>query len=106
MGGHGSIIAVLESSNAKMWHFSTTENSNFDFEPQPVHRADMSTEDFLQLPHLEAYPVHVSLFKDVKNAVYLRQQLLDANAEFEYAFLDATTVQPLPSTSYILRRCI
>lgn len=47
----------------------------------------------IQLSHLEGYPVHVGLFENVQNAAFLRQQLLDGNAEFEYAFLDATTVR-------------
>ena len=46
----------------------------------------------LHLPHLTNHGVHVGLFKDVENAAYLRQQLLEGNADFEYAFLDATTV--------------
>ncbi|KAH7406452.1 kinase binding protein CGI-121-domain-containing protein [Phaeosphaeria sp. MPI-PUGE-AT-0046c] len=41
------------------------------------------------LPHYEAYPVHIALFKDVNNAAYLRSQLLEANPAFDYAFLDA-----------------
>lgn len=44
------------------------------------------------LPHYEAYPVQVALFKDVKNAEFLRSQLLAANPEFDYAFLDAAMV--------------
>lgn len=44
------------------------------------------------LPHYETYPVHVALFKDVTNAAFLRSQLLEANPEFDYAFLDATMV--------------
>jgi hypothetical protein len=44
------------------------------------------------LPHYEEYPVHVALFKDVTNAAFLRSQLLEANPEFDYAFLDASMV--------------
>jgi hypothetical protein len=44
------------------------------------------------LPHYEAYPVQVALFKDVRNADFLRSQLLAANPEFDYAFLDAAMV--------------
>lgn len=44
------------------------------------------------LSHLSQTPVHVALFRDVKNAAFLRQQLLQGNAAFEYAFLDATAV--------------
>jgi hypothetical protein len=45
------------------------------------------------LPHYETFPVHVALFKDVKNASYLKSQLLQANPEFDYAFLDADMVR-------------
>jgi EKC/KEOPS complex subunit CGI121/TPRKB len=44
------------------------------------------------LPHYEAFPIHVALFRDVKNASHLRSQLLGANAEYDYAFLDAEMV--------------
>ncbi|KAF3050565.1 hypothetical protein E8E11_005127 [Didymella keratinophila] len=44
------------------------------------------------LPHYEAYPVQVALFKDVRNAGFLRSQLLAANPEFDYAFLDAAMI--------------
>nr|Q0UEM3.2 RecName: Full=EKC/KEOPS complex subunit CGI121 [Parastagonospora nodorum SN15] len=47
------------------------------------------------LPHYEAYPVHVALFKDVKNPSYLKSQLLEANPAFDYAFLDAAMVARL-----------
>ncbi|OJZ83305.1 hypothetical protein ASPFODRAFT_49978 [Aspergillus luchuensis CBS 106.47] len=47
----------------------------------------------IQLSHLPpSMPVHVALYRDVQNAPYLRQQLMSANAEFEYAFIDASTV--------------
>ena len=44
------------------------------------------------LPHYDTYPVQVALFKDVKNAEFLRSQLLAANPDFDYAFLDAAMV--------------
>lgn len=47
------------------------------------------------LPHYEDYPVQVALFKGVNNAAFLRSQLLEANPEFDYAFLDATMVTTL-----------
>lgn len=52
----------------------------------------MSSSFALQLPHLPNHDVYVLLFKDVTNAAFLRQQLLAGNADFEYAFLDATKV--------------
>lgn len=52
----------------------------------------MASASIIRLPHLPYTSVHVSLFKDVKNAAFLRKQLMEGNAEFEYAFLDATMV--------------
>ncbi|KAF2265506.1 protein CGI121 [Lojkania enalia] len=46
----------------------------------------------INLPHYTAYPVHICMFKDVKNAAFLRKQLLEANPEFDYAFLDPTMI--------------
>lgn len=48
----------------------------------------------LQLDHLPAsYILHVALFHSVNNAAFLQQQLLDGNAEFEYALIDASVVR-------------
>jgi hypothetical protein len=44
------------------------------------------------LPHYPDYPIYVALFKNVTNAEFLRGQLLAANQEFDYAFLDAAMV--------------
>ncbi|KAK4552928.1 hypothetical protein LTR86_010060 [Recurvomyces mirabilis] len=46
----------------------------------------------ITLPHLPQYPLQVVLFSEVKNADFLRQQLLDGNKDFEYAFLDAAVI--------------
>ncbi|EAW11434.1 EKC/KEOPS complex subunit CGI121/TPRKB [Aspergillus clavatus NRRL 1] len=47
----------------------------------------------IQLPHLPSnLPVHIGLYRDVNNAPFLRQQLLSGNADFEYAFIDASMV--------------
>ena len=51
------------------------------------------------LPHLPQYPLYICLFKNVTNASFLRQQLLDGNTDFEYAFLDASV---LLSTTQVL----
>jgi hypothetical protein len=58
------------------------------------------------LPHYEAYPVQVALFKHVRNADFLRSQLLAANPEFDYAFLDAAMVSavstvPIPTPALV-----
>ncbi|KAI9861416.1 MAG: hypothetical protein M1813_005313 [Trichoglossum hirsutum] len=37
-------------------------------------------------------PIHISLFRDVENSAFLKQQLLDGNEEFEYAFIDASVI--------------
>lgn len=52
----------------------------------------MASVRTFSLPHYEAYPVHVALFKDVKNASFLRRQLLEANPDYDYAFLDASMI--------------
>lgn len=52
----------------------------------------MSTLETVALPHLPQYPLCVGLYTNVKNASFLRQQLLAGNADFEYAFLDASVV--------------
>lgn len=57
--------------------------------------------EVIQLPHLP-YLLHVSLFKNVQNAKFLRQQLLEGNTDFEYAFLDASC---LLSRSHVLTGC-
>ncbi|KAF2875891.1 kinase binding protein CGI-121-domain-containing protein [Massariosphaeria phaeospora] len=52
----------------------------------------MASVRTFHLPHYPAYPVQVALFKDVANAAFLRSQLLEANPDFDYAFLDATMI--------------
>ncbi|KAI1334592.1 CGI121 protein [Xylariaceae sp. FL0016] len=47
----------------------------------------------IPLCHLPAsHSVHVVVFRDVSNASFLQEQLLGRNPEFEYAFVDASTV--------------
>ncbi|KAL7620807.1 hypothetical protein AAE478_009805 [Parahypoxylon ruwenzoriense] len=38
------------------------------------------------------HTVHVAVYRDVANAAFLHQQLLSRNADFEYAFIDATSI--------------
>lgn len=52
-----------------------------------------STLETINLPHLpSSLPVHVALYRDIENAPFLRQQLISGNADFEYAFIDASMV--------------
>jgi EKC/KEOPS complex subunit CGI121/TPRKB len=47
----------------------------------------------LHLAHLPLdLAVHVALFTHLENASFLRQQLLDGNADYEYALIDARVV--------------
>ncbi|KAI1415035.1 hypothetical protein F5Y13DRAFT_187722 [Hypoxylon sp. FL1857] len=47
----------------------------------------------IPLEHVPStHTVHIGLFKDVTNAEFLQQQLLGRNAEYEYAFIDASSV--------------
>ncbi|KAF2469024.1 CGI-121-domain-containing protein [Lindgomyces ingoldianus] len=52
----------------------------------------MAAVQTFYLPHYPTYPIHVCMFKDVSNAAHLRSQLLEANPEFDFAFLDATMI--------------
>ncbi|KAI9672338.1 MAG: hypothetical protein M1817_003360 [Caeruleum heppii] len=46
-----------------------------------------------QLEHVSpSRPIHVALFRDVQNGAFLRQQLISGNVDFEYAFIDASTI--------------
>ncbi|KAI9764335.1 MAG: hypothetical protein M1835_007598 [Candelina submexicana] len=47
----------------------------------------------IHLSHLPPdRPIYVFLFQDVKNAAFLRSQLLSGNSDFEYAFIDASVI--------------
>lgn len=39
-----------------------------------------------------SYKVYLALFRNVRNSGFLHQQLLARNADFEYAFIDASTI--------------
>lgn len=50
------------------------------------------------IAHLQSCsPVYVALYRGLRNASSLRQQLLSGNQDFEYAFLDASMVGPFAS---------
>ena len=56
----------------------------------------MASLQTLHLAHLPAsLAVHVALYRDLGNAAFLRQQLLDGNADFEYALIDASVVRAI-----------
>lgn len=47
----------------------------------------------VELEHLPAtHTVLLALYRNVTNAAFLQEQLLSRNADFEYAFVDASTV--------------
>ena len=56
----------------------------------------------LVLPHLPEHPLRICLFVNVRNSHFLRQQLLEGNQDFEYAFLD---ISILLSRSQVLAAC-
>ncbi|KAM0486346.1 hypothetical protein ACHAPX_001052 [Trichoderma viride] len=39
-----------------------------------------------------SYQIHLALFRNVRNSGFLHQQLLARNTDFEYAFIDASTI--------------
>jgi hypothetical protein len=60
----------------------------------------------VNLEHIPTtHTVHIALFRDIKNASFLHQQLLAGNTEFEYALIDASVVSHLtsllPSTTLV-----
>ncbi|KAF3764133.1 hypothetical protein M406DRAFT_322492 [Cryphonectria parasitica EP155] len=53
----------------------------------------MALLEAVSLEHVPAsHSVHVALFRNVSNAGFLQSQLLARNPDFEYAFIDATTI--------------
>ncbi|KAI1076208.1 CGI121 protein [Whalleya microplaca] len=47
----------------------------------------------ISLEHLPpTHSIHIGVFRDIANATFLHQQLLGRNADFEYAFIDASSV--------------
>lgn len=53
----------------------------------------MSLLETVPLEHVpSSHSAHVALFKNVANAGFLQSQLLARNADFEYAFIDASAI--------------
>ena len=63
--------------------------------------ATVSTISLAHLPPSHS-KLYIALFTELKNGDFLRQQLLQGNTDFEYAFIDASTVV---STAQILAAC-
>ena len=65
--------------------------------------SNLPIPDMLQTIHLSHMPpelaLHVALYRDVENAAFLKQQLLEGNTDFEYAFIDASM---LLTTTHVL----
>ncbi|MCJ1241184.1 hypothetical protein MMC14_009188 [Varicellaria rhodocarpa] len=60
----------------------------------------METLATFHITHLPTeLAVYIALFRGLRNASFLRQQLLDGNTEYEYAFLDAASIL---STTHVL----
>jgi EKC/KEOPS complex subunit TPRKB/CGI121 len=61
----------------------------------------------LQTVHLEHLPsshaIHIALYRDIKNATFLQQQLLAGNTDFEYALIDAGVVSFAAAFLFFLR---
>lgn len=79
-----------------------------DSKTEPYHHnhhrlsTAIAAMETITLPHLPNSPIQVCLFNNVQNSTFLRQQLLQGNSDFEYAFLDASV---LISTSHVLAAC-
>ena len=59
------------------------------------HEHIMSTLQAIQIPHLpQDLAIFVTLYEDLQNAPFLKDQLLAGNSEFEYALIDASMVRP------------
>lgn len=67
--------------------------------PIVKHHHTGTNMESLTLPHFPSNGLLLGLFTQVSNASFLRQQLLEGNSAFEYAFLDASV---LLSRSHIL----
>ncbi|KAH9894697.1 protein CGI121 [Xylariomycetidae sp. FL2044] len=60
--------------------------------PDPTQQPEPSIET-IQLEHIPpTHSIQAAVFRDVENAEFLQQQLLSRNADFEYAFIDASSI--------------
>lgn len=57
----------------------------------------------LSLEHLpESHTIHIALYRNLRNAAFLHQQLLAGNTDFEYALIDASVVRHCLFSSFLL----
>ena len=71
----------------------SNHNTRSDIEYFPESLGVMADVQVVRLAHVaHSTPVFAALYKDVNNAAFLRKQLVEANADYEYAFLDASVV--------------
>lgn len=100
---------VALAARRKSWHLRLVQipeasptATQLLFEPLSYGK-DFRGANMLQTIQLSHMPpgmvLYVTMYRDVKNAAFLRQQLLDGNADFEYAFIDASMIL---STTHIL----
>ncbi|KUJ24562.1 CGI-121-domain-containing protein [Mollisia scopiformis] len=47
----------------------------------------------VQLEHLpQSHSIHIALYRNLQNAAFLQQQLLEGNTDYEYALIDASVI--------------
>lgn len=65
-------------------------NCSIDTQTPDIFLKMLETIPIEHIP--STHSVHVALFRDVTNTEFLQSQLLSRNPDFEYAFVDATTI--------------
>ncbi|KAI0474153.1 kinase binding protein CGI-121-domain-containing protein [Xylariaceae sp. FL0804] len=79
-------------SNTAAQHHDENDDKSNDADAD-LPRGPGSLLETVRLEHVPAtHSVHVAVFRDVENADFLHRQLLDRNAAFEYALIDAASV--------------
>lgn len=69
------------------------ERRIFDKPSQPPTTPVIMSLEKLELEHIPpSHQVYTAFFRDVANTEFLHKQLLSRNREFEYAFIDASSV--------------
>lgn len=97
---NNSLIAVAARAEKKVnieeafrFIFLSIESSDYTTSATVKVIQVMADLQTFQLAHLPPdLLVYVALYQDLKNAPFLRQQLLNGNSVYEYAFVDASVV--------------